>query len=183
MENTELISAARDGKSSALNELFMMYRNMVASVVARMVFEEDNRRDVIQNVFVKAARAIQTFRGTCKFSTWLYRIAINETAEYNRQLLRSTGLFSMFDEDVFKDPDKPDGLENYTRKELSLCINDTLNTIPSDQKTAFSLFYFCGYSGREAADVLMITEDNFFMKLKAARDKVKKNLIAKGWNV
>lgn len=183
MENTELINAARDGDKGAIHQLLMMYRTMVASVVARLVFEEDNRSDVLQNIFVKAVKAIGTFGGSCKFSTWLYRIAVNEVAEYTRQLMRSKNRFTSCDEDIFMDLNSPDGLDNYTNKELSLCINETLSRLPIDQKTAFSLYYFCGYSGRDAAGVLSISEDNFFMKLKAARDKVKKALIAKGWTV
>jgi RNA polymerase sigma-70 factor (ECF subfamily) len=183
MENTELINAARDGDKGAMRQLLMMYRTMVASVVARSVFEEDNRSDVLQNIFVRAVKAIGTFGGSCKFSTWLYRITINEVADYTRQLMRSKNRFTPYDQDVFMDLNSPDGLESYTNKELSLSINETLSTLPLDQKTAFSLYYFCGYSGRDAAGVLSISEDNFFMKLKAARDKVKKALIAKGWSL
>jgi len=185
MENSDTINAARNGDKQALSGLLMEYRNMVSSVVARMVFEEDSRKDVIQNIFVKAVNAIQNFSGTCKFSTWLYRIALNETAEYNRNAMRAKARFTAFDNDdpIFIDLNSPDGLENYTKKEISLSINEAVNTLPIDQKTAFSLFYFCGYTGKDAASVLNIKEDNFFMKLKTARDKVKKFLSTKGYGI
>lgn len=185
MENRDLITAAISGDKNALSGLLMEYRGMVASVVARSVFETDNRRDVVQNVFVKAVNAISGFNGTCKFSTWLYRIAMNEVADYNRSLLRFKDNFKSTDSecDLFVDINSPDGLEQYTKKEISVSINASVNELPIDQKAAFSLFYFCGFSGKEAAASLNITEDNFFMRLKAARDKVRKRLIEKGWEI
>jgi RNA polymerase sigma-70 factor (ECF subfamily) len=185
MENKECILAARNGDKHAMTQLLMEYRNLVSSVVCRTVFEKDNRKDIIQNVFFKVVKAIHEFNGTCKFSTWLYRISINEVAEYNRSLLRSKETFQSIetDEDIFQDINSTDGLEAYTKKEISISINTAVNELPLEQKTAFSLFYFCGYSGKDAAQVLNVTEDNFFMKLKAARDKVRKALVSKGWKL
>ena len=185
MENKDCILAARNGDKHAMSQLLMENRNLVASVVCKTVFEEDNRKDIIQNIFAKVVKAIHEFNGACKFSTWLYRISINEVAEYNRSLLRSKKIFQTInsDDDIFQDINSPDGLEAYTKKEISISINAAVNELPLEQKTAFSLFYFCGYSGKDAAQVLNVTEDNFFMKLKTARDKVRKSLISKGWKL
>jgi RNA polymerase sigma-70 factor, ECF subfamily len=185
MKNENEIQAAIDGDKHALAQLLMEHRGLVASVVCRSVYEADNRKDVVQNIFMKVVKAIREFKGECKFSTWIYRIAINEVAAYSRSRLRLKNrvLSSENDLVIFKDINSPDGLETYTKKEISIAINSSVNDLPLEQKTAFSLFYFCGYSGKEAAEVLHITEDNFFMKLKSGRDKVRKSLISKGWKL
>jgi DNA-directed RNA polymerase specialized sigma24 family protein len=55
-----------------------------------------------------------------------------------------------------------------------------LNGSPLSEKTAFSLFYYSGFSGKEAAEAMKISEDNFYMKLKAARDRIRTGLKKKG---
>jgi RNA polymerase sigma-70 factor (ECF subfamily) len=184
MEEINLINAARKGDRAAITELLLAYRDLVANVVNRTVYEQDARKDVIQSIFLKAAIAIENFRGGCKFSTWLYRLALNESVEQNRKRLRWNHVRESLENDrpLFHSADAPDGLESLTRKEIAHAVADALGDLSMDKKTAFLLFYMGGYSGRDAAAQMKITEENFFMKLKAARDRVKKVLIDRGWN-
>jgi RNA polymerase sigma-70 factor (ECF subfamily) len=181
MNEFELIKLAREGNKAATTRLLLDNRNMVAIVVNRLIFESDNRKDVIQGVFVKAIDGIRAFKGSCKFSTWLYRLAINEAIEYNRKKLHMKNNTENFtDEMLYCDSNQESGFEYMSRKEISFVISSTLQKLPFDQRTAFSLYYYSGYSGKEGADVMKITEDNFFMKLKTARDRVRRSLVAKG---
>jgi RNA polymerase sigma-70 factor (ECF subfamily) len=122
------------------------------------------------------------FKGTCRFSTWLYRIALNECMETNTRQSRNTPL-QIDSPELFGDPNARDGLAALSDAELRTAIHEAVRPLPLDQRTAFCLYYFEGYSGREAADAMKISEPNFFMKLKAARDKVKKSLLAQGWRL
>jgi RNA polymerase sigma-70 factor (ECF subfamily) len=185
MNENELIQSARSGDSSALGTLLMQYRNLVASVVYRSVYDQNAHKDVIQNIFYKVVKVFGDFKGSCKFSTWLYRIAVNESVDHNRKRLQKSNVSEELSDqvDMFSDLNAEDGLEIFSRKEIHQSVNAIVNELPLDQKTAFSLFYFCGYSGKDAASVLNISEDNFFMKLKSARDKVRKALISKGWKL
>ncbi len=183
MENQTIIQAARNGDKNALSSILIDHRNLIASVVCRCINDEENRRDVVQEILYKVIKLFNSYNGNCKFSTWLYRIAMNEAIDFNRSKIRAKKRYETIDSqtDIFQDLNAIDGLDAYTKKEISIAINETVNSLPLDQKTAFSLFYFCGYKGKDASEVLKISEENFFMKLKAARDKVRKALYAKGW--
>jgi RNA polymerase sigma-70 factor (ECF subfamily) len=185
MENQTIIQAARNGDKKALTSLLIDHRNLIASVVCRCVYDEESRRDVVQDIVYKVIKQFNSYNGSCKFSTWLYRIAMNEAIDFNRSKLRSKKRYTTIESqsDIFQDLNAIDGLDAYTKKEISTAINETVNNLPLDQKTAFTLFYFCGYKGKDASEVLKISEENFFMKLKAARDKVRKALLAKGWQL
>ena len=178
MENLDLIRKAQNGDRSALTGLLMENRNLVAAVVSRFVFDRDCHKDVIQNVFMKVIDGISSFHNQCKFATWLYRISVNECCEHNRKKLKS----SIFTNDLspFEDPSAPDGFAQISSNEIRSEIASALKTLSIDKRSAFTLFYMGGFSGKEAAEALEITEANFFMKLKAARDHVRNHLREKG---
>lgn len=178
METEDLIRQAQNGDRQALTKLLMNNRNLVAAVVCRFVFDRDCHKDVIQNVFMKVINGISSFQNQCKFATWLYRISVNECCEYNRKKLKN----SIFINDTapFEDPSAPDGLANISSNEIRSEISSALKEISIDKKSAFTLFYMGGFSGKEASEALGITEANFFMKLKAARDHVRNHLREKG---
>jgi RNA polymerase sigma-70 factor (ECF subfamily) len=154
----------------------------MAAVVTRMIFERECHRDVIQNIFLKVVSGIEGFNKQCKFSTWIYRISVNESIEY----LRKKGYFEKLKDDyLINDVDiidynQADGLESISKKEIIGWVNEILNGSPLSEKTAFSLFYYSGFSGKEAAEAMKISEDNFYMKLKAARDRIRTGLKKKG---
>jgi RNA polymerase sigma factor (sigma-70 family) len=181
----DLIQKARSGDRPALTRLLLDYRVLVAAVVARFITDSEQRKDVIQNIFVKVISHIGRFEGMCRFSTWLYRLSINECIEHGRKIFRDkrqgetllrncTGFIAL---------NAPDALASTSSSELHGALSAICSTLPLDQKTAFSLFYFGSYTGREGAEAMNISEANFFMKLKAARDTVKQKLTEKGWTV
>jgi RNA polymerase sigma-70 factor, ECF subfamily len=183
MTTEDLISAAQTGDRSALSTLLLDHRSLVASVVNRHVYDADRKKDVIQNIFIKVINHINQYSGLCKFSTWLYRICLNECTEAGRAERREEQRRTPFFDDTIDliNPNAPDGLSHASQRELHDAIGAVLEKLPLDQKTVFSLFYFGGYSGKEIAAALSISEPNAFMKLKAARDAVKTGLVEKGW--
>ena len=185
MTPEELIEKARNGDRPALTRLLLEHRDLVAAVVARFVSDSEQRKDVIQNIFVKVISHISQFAGLCRFSTWLYRLSLNECNEHVRRMVRT----KRQNETLVKNSagfialNAPDALASTSSSELRGALLEILKILPLDQKTAFSLFYFGSYTGREGAEAMSISEANFFMKLKSARDTVKQKLSAKGWTV
>lgn len=179
------IIEAKKGDKSALSSLLMDHKGIVAAVVTRMVYDRDSHRDIIQNVFVKIVTGLGEFKGQCRFSTWIYRIAVNESMDY----LRKKGFFEKLKDEVsffdsMKDSlEQNDGLESVSKKEVLSWVNEGLSNCPLSEKTAFSLFYYSGFSGKEASESMKISEDNFYMKLKAARDRIRVLLRKKGVSV
>lgn len=181
MNEENLISSARQGDKTAITELLMEHRSIVASVVSRLIYEPENRKDVVQNIFIRAIKGISQFNGNCRFSTWIYRLAVNESVDYNRKKLQLKKLAdAILSEDFPAKPGVADGYELVCHKEIIRLIGEALQKLSLDQKAAFNLFYICGHSGKESADIMKISEDNYFKKLKAARDRVRRFLIKEG---
>ncbi|MFW6245365.1 MAG: RNA polymerase sigma factor [Fibrobacterota bacterium] len=183
MQPSELISAARNGDRKALSRLLYDNRAYIAALVSRFIDDREKRKDVIQNVCVKVIKSLPEFQNRCRFTTWLYRIVLSEVTDFRRRSFL-TGRYELKSEqgqDVFTDLNAPDELDNVSRREFKHQVDSILKEINPDQKAAFSLFYLAGCRGREAARIMNISEANFFMKLKAARDTLRSRLSKKGW--
>ncbi|NQZ45247.1 MAG: sigma-70 family RNA polymerase sigma factor [Flavobacteriaceae bacterium] len=74
-----------NGDKDAFNFFVKEYQQMVFSVALTMVKDDSKAKDVVQNAFIKAYKRIGSFKGTSKFSTWLYRITINEALKMIRK--------------------------------------------------------------------------------------------------
>ncbi len=161
----------------------MKHRGVVASVVNRFAWDREQFHDIVQSVFEKATRSIRGFEGRCRLATWFYRIAVNECMEFNRRYSRERDRFRATGDgvDIFEDVNAPDGLTAASDSELREGIADVVRGLPPAARAAFSLFYFAGYRGPEAAEALGITQAAFFMRLKAARDRVREALERRGW--
>lgn len=170
------------GDAQALAEVLMDHRHIVAAVVGRLLWDQSRSRDVVQNVFAKAVQGLSEFKGTCRFSTWLYRIAVNETTEQNRRHARERLFMRMPEGAVFADPNAADGFSACSDAELRRDIRDATDGLPTELREAFELFYVKGHSGKQAAQISGITEAGFFMRLKRARDSVRDFLRKQGWH-
>ena len=78
----DLVQRAKNGDRAALEELFVKNRVKVRATISRMLQGSNEVEDVLHNVFVKAQRSIGGFDGRSQFSTWLYRIAVNECLDH-----------------------------------------------------------------------------------------------------
>jgi RNA polymerase sigma-70 factor (ECF subfamily) len=73
----ELVDAARDGDSEAFEELVRRTHADTYALARRLVSDDDDARDVVQEAYLRAFRSIKRFRGDAQFTTWLYRITAN----------------------------------------------------------------------------------------------------------
>ncbi|MBD3243078.1 MAG: sigma-70 family RNA polymerase sigma factor [Chitinivibrionales bacterium] len=178
----ELLERAVQGDTRALARLLMDHRRLVGVTVGRLLWDRSRCKDVVQNVFVKALQGLPKFSGGCRFSTWLYRIAVNEAVEQNRRHARERLFMRMPDGAVFADPDAADGLRASSDAELRRDVHEALAGLAEELREAFELFYGKGYSGKQAAGLAGITEASFFMRLKRARDHVREYLRERGWH-
>ncbi len=86
MTDTEsVIARAQKGEERAFHELFLAHRGTVARVVTRMLGPTHEVDDVVQDVFLHVFRSLHSFRGDAKFTTWLYRLAVNVTKMHLRR--------------------------------------------------------------------------------------------------
>lgn len=125
-------------KEAAFTRLVREYQEPLYWQIRRMVVVHDDADDVLQNTFIKAWSAIDSFRGESRLQTWLFRIAINESLNYlnkKKQVLSldqtDGSLADMLASDSYFDGD-----------EVQRQFQTAINTLPEKQRLVFDLKYF-----------------------------------------
>src|SRR5918995_5274373 len=81
----ELVARSIGGDAESFNELVLRWERPIYALAYRTIGREEDARDVCQETFLRAFRALPAFRGQAKFSSWLYRIALNLCRDWMRK--------------------------------------------------------------------------------------------------
>lgn len=81
----ELVARCRDGDAAAYRQIYHEHRGRVYRVVARMISNDADRDEVVQDVFLQVVRSLPSFRGGSRLSTWIHRVAVNVTLQHIRR--------------------------------------------------------------------------------------------------
>ncbi|KMQ50553.1 RNA polymerase sigma factor RpoE [Chitinispirillum alkaliphilum] len=176
MENKTLIHAARNGDKKALCTLLDHYRGYMAAIVLRYVDDKEQQKDILQNIFIRIIKGLTSYKDSSKFTTWLYKVALSEIYDSGRKMKTAGKYFTSLHSEPIQTGADSDTIEYLNKKEVRKIVLELLELLPLDQKTAFILYYLHYYCGKDAAEIMNISEQNFFMKLKAARDFLRKKL-------
>lgn len=144
----DLKSAAT--RRRAFEEIVCEYTEPLYMQIRRMVRFHDDADDVLQNTFMKAWAALDSFRGECRISTWLYRIAINESLRF---LARQKEMLSLSE----AMPDVEKTLESdpyFDGDEAALLLQKALETLPEKQRIVFNMKYFDEMKYEEMSEIL-----------------------------
>ena len=155
----KLVSRVQKGDRAAFDLLLVKYQNKVASIISRFVNTQADIEDLTQDVFIKAYRAIHTFRAESSFYTWLYRIAINHSKSFlqgnkRKNMLQSQPLNDMdrVRANQFLNTETPESL--LCASELMGNIERVLSSMSGDMSVALMLREFDGLSYEEIATVM-----------------------------
>ena len=155
----KLVSRVQKGDRSAFDLLLVKYQNKVASIISRYVDDLSEIADITQDVFIKAYRGIQNFRGDSAFYTWLFRITLNTAKNYVQKKQRQLGQVSAEDLDTqelitenWKNLDSPERILG--RSELAEGIQNALSVMPEELSVALILREFEGLSYEEISKVM-----------------------------
>jgi RNA polymerase sigma-70 factor (ECF subfamily) len=155
----QLVARTQKGDRQSFDLLVLKYQHRVMALVRRYVKDATEAEDVTQEVFLKAYRAIDSFRGDSAFYTWLYRIAVN--AAKNALDVRKRKPGSDLDIDEIEDFGFADNLrldENpeslLATEDMRRIVEETLASLPDDLKRALMLREFDGLSYEEIAQVM-----------------------------
>ena len=140
--------------------------------------------DIAQEVFEKVSRSLKNFKGESKLSTWLYRIATNTAIDRMRSpsFIRSSEYASLEenmgveDRNVWSGHTKTHVDQTVIRKEMSECVREFIDRLPSDYKTVILLSELEGCKNKEIADILQVSLDTVKIRLHRARARLKKEL-------
>ncbi len=184
MSDLEIIAQLQAGNEQAFRLLVDQYQKMVLNTCYGVVQNHEDAEDIAQDVFVEVYKSVQNFRADAKLSTWLYRIAINrsinhlrdnkkhrwfrsfesEVEEKNRQLMQLAGDAS----------DKPGfNLENEQR---AIILREAINSLPAQQKVAFSLSKYEELSYQEISEVMQTSVSSVESLIFRAKKNLQKKL-------
>lgn len=156
----QLVDQVFKGNKHAFDLLVLRYQHRILALVSRFIRDQSEVEDVCQEAFIKAYKALPKFRGDSAFYTWLYRIAINTAKNHMvTKGRRPPGTdVDLGDADLAELPaelvDTGSPEEKLSSTELHLLINNAIEELPEDLRTAFTLREFGGLSYEEITQIM-----------------------------
>lgn len=153
-QDQELIERARQGERLALTMLTNKHRARVYTLINRMINDPSRAEELALEAFIRAFKNLKNFRGDAKFSSWLYRIAVNTAlAERAKKRLDLVSLDSIqyLPADQSAQPDHV-----YQGLFCSKVVDEALNQLPTHYAMALRLFYLRGVGYVEIAELMRI---------------------------
>ena len=139
-------------KRKAFTEIINRYKERLYWQIRKIVISHEDADDVLQNCFMKAWRNIDNFRGDSKLSTWLFRIAVNESITFINKLKQQQQL-SLDSDDSFLS-DKLSSDDFFDGDELQLLLQKAILSLPEKQRIVFNMRYFDETKYEEMSDIL-----------------------------
>jgi len=174
----KMVKAAQLGNIDAMSWLYDKYRRRIYNLCLRMLRDQADAEDLMQDVFVQLFRKIGTFRGESAFSTWLHRLAVNmvlmSIRSRNAKRYPIIPLETSNDEDdsLYEELGREDeGLRSSLDR---LTINDALESLPPGYRMVFLLHDVHGYEHQEIAEILSCSVGNCKSQLHKARLKMRR---------
>jgi len=177
------VSASQKGDALAFNRLVLKWERIIFNVALRMLQDREEAAEATQEIFLMAFRSIRRFHCNSKFSTWLYRIALNHC--FSRLKQRPAGVhFSLDDPKVSGFPAEllrisETQASELIRSEQKYRVHSALSHLPPDQRSVVELKFFQELTFEEIAAVLDIPLSTIKSRLYAALEMLKVRLSAK----
>ncbi len=144
MDEATLIKRLSDERTraEAFTQLVKQYQEPLYSQIRRMVLIHDDADDVLQNTFIKAWTGLDNFRGDSKLSTWLYRIAVNESLNF---LERNKKIHTSIDSEDPQGIEVSNMLQSdpfFDGDEVEMQLQQAIAQLPEKQRAVFNMKYF-----------------------------------------
>ena len=156
----ELVTLAMGGDSESFNQLVLRWERPIYALAYRTLGREDEARDVCQETFLRAYRALPGFKGEAKFSSWIYRIALNLCRDWIRKKRRTPVMQAPEGVDLADLADRAaergpvESIETLVaRRQLSQRVAVAMRTLPEEQRTAVILKEYHGLTFQEIAEM------------------------------
>jgi RNA polymerase sigma factor (sigma-70 family) len=173
-----LVATAVGGDRSALDELLRLLADDVRELAQRMLWHPEDADDATQEILVKVATRLSTFRGEARVTTWVHRIAVNHLLTTRRRRAEDPTLtFARFGHDLAEDLDLAyDGHgvdEDLLAEEVMVgCTQAMLLCLDRDHRMAYVLGEVLRYTSEEAATLCAVTPATFRKRLQRARARI-----------
>tara|TARA_B100001250_G_scaffold404956_1_gene421660 strand:- start:281 stop:922 length:642 start_codon:yes stop_codon:yes gene_type:complete len=180
--DNQLVSRVQKGDRRAFDLLVLKYQHRILSLVGRFISDYAEAQDVTQEAFIKAYKALPSFRGDSAFYTWMYRIAVNTAKNHliSRGRKTPTQDIDLDDAEFFtgeaamKETDTPDGL--LQRDQLRDVVFDAIEQLPDELRRAVTLRELEGMSYEEIAEAMECPIGTVRSRIFRAREAIDKKM-------
>jgi RNA polymerase sigma-70 factor (ECF subfamily) len=153
----ELVALSIDGDVDSFNQLVVRWERPIYALAYRVIGREEEARDIVQETFLRAFRGIGNFRGQAKFSSWVYRIALNLCRDWIRRERRAPIAPTPEGVDVIELAAAQGPAESIeelvARHDMSRAVAKAMEQLPEEQRTAIVLKEYHGMTFQEIADL------------------------------
>jgi RNA polymerase sigma-70 factor (ECF subfamily) len=178
----QLVDRVFKGDKHAFDLLVLRYQHRILGLIGRFIRDPAEVEDVAQEAFIKAYRALPKFRGDSAFYTWLYRIAINTAKNHMVARGRRPPATDIDVEDAefmehntaLRDIGSPEA--NQEKDDLQRVINEAIEDLPEDLRTAFTLREFSGLSYEEITEIMGCPVGTVRSRIFRAREALDKKI-------
>lgn len=153
----ELVALSVSGDAESFNQLMLRWERPIYALAYRVIGREEEARDVVQETFLRAFRGLRNFRGQAKFSSWIYRIALNLCRDWIRRERRAPltpapeGLDLV---ELAAEREPAESIEDIVaRSDMSRIVERAMARLPEEQRTAIILKEYHGMTFQEIADL------------------------------
>lgn len=179
----QLVERAQRGDKHAFGLLVSKYQRKLGRLLSRFIRDPTEVEDVTQEAFIKAYRALPTFRGDSAFYTWLYRIGINTAKNYLVALGRRAPTTTSIDNEDAESIDDGDQLRDLNTPENQLMsrqvaetVNQSLEQLPEELRTAITLREIEGLSYEDIANIMNCPIGTVRSRIFRAREAIAEKL-------
>ena len=179
----QLVDRAQRGDKKAFELLVSKYQRKLVRLLSRFIRDQAEVEDVAQEAFIKAYRALPSFRGESAFYTWLYRIGINTAKNYLVAIGRRAPTTTEFDSEDAENFEDGEQLRDVNTpenelmsKQIAQTVNDTMEALPEELRTAIVLREIDGLSYEEIATVMNCPIGTVRSRIFRARETIAERL-------
>ena len=153
----ELVALATGGDADSFNQLVQRWERPIYALAYRVIGRQEEAQDVCQETFLRAYRALPGFKGEAKFSSWVYRIALNLCRDWMRKQKRAPVMQApegVDIQDMAAERGPSESIEDLvSRQQLSAVVGEAMRRLPEEQRTAIVLKEYHGMTFQEIADL------------------------------
>jgi len=179
----QLVERAQRGDKHAFELLVSKYQRKLARLLSRFVRDPSEVEDVAQEAFIKAYRALPSFRGDSAFYTWLYRIGINTAKNYLVAQGRRAPTTTEFDAEEAESFEEGERLRDLNTpeaelmsKEIAGTVNQAMDGLPDELRTAITLREIEGLSYEDIANIMNCPIGTVRSRIFRAREAIAEQL-------
>ncbi|MEG1160913.1 RNA polymerase sigma factor [Bacteroides sp.] len=171
-DETQYIQRILEGDTEYFSVFLDRYSRPLYALIVQMVGCAEDAEELVQDVFLKAFRSLHTYKGDCRFSTWLYRIAYNTAVSSTRK--RKHEFLYIEESTIYNVPDEvADSVFGIAEdEERIILLTQAIDRLTVEEKALITLFYYEEKSIEETGEILNLSQANVKVRLHRTRKKL-----------